>query len=329
MSDPRDWLRELRHSWPLLRGRSRTEITTLPVPGTAQPPVRVGVDGAGYRHLLVPVGAEEVKVESIEGTLKVDLRTYTFSRVPLRYVDIACLRADLFDLFDEVLADVLENADLATDTRAEASLDVVERWRSLLGTHRSRLLTLVGQMSLFAELTILDLVTRDTALDISWWRGPRREPHDIVLPGCAVEVKAVGGSSSSVEIHGVTQLQPPGKPLALVLATVAEDDAGVRLPELIDSVLSRVDDRGSAIRLLTAAGYSTSDAERYREAFSVTELAHVVIDETVPRIVPGSFADGAPPAGVDGVNYRIELDALDALAARGETALLTWVRDQR
>ena len=184
-------------------------------------------------------------------------------------------------------------------------------------------------MSLFAELTILDLVTRDTALDISWWRGPRREPHDIVLPGCAVEVKAVGGSSSSVEIHGVTQLQPPGKPLALVLATVAEDDAGVRLPELIDRVLSRVDDRGSAIRLLTAAGYSTSDAERYREAFSVTELAHVVIDETVPRIVPGSFADGAPPAGVDGVNYRIELDALDALAARGETALLTWVRDQR
>lgn len=329
MSDPRDWLRELRHSWPLLHGRSRTEITTLPVAGTAQPPVRVGVDGGGCRHLLVPVGAEEVKVKAAEGTLKVDLRTYTFSRVPLRYVDIACLRADLFDLFDEVLADVLENADIATSSRAEASLEVVDRWRTLLGTHRAHLLSLVGQMSLFAELTVLDLVTRDTALDIGWWRGPRREPHDIVLPGCAIEVKAIGGAASSVEIHGVTQLEPPGKPLALVLATVAEDGAGIRLPELVDSVLERVDDRGSAIRQLTAAGYSTADAERYRESFLVTELAHVVIDKTVPRIVRGSFADGAPPAGVDGLNYRVDLNALDGLAARGETALVDWVRDSR
>jgi hypothetical protein len=180
-------------------------------------------------------------------------------------------------------------------------------------------------MSLFGELTVLDLITHGRTLDISWWRGPRREPHDIVLPECAVEVKAVGATSTSVEIHGVHQLDPPGLPLALVLATVAEDDAGTGLPELVDRLLARVTDRGQAVRLLATAGYSLADAERYRERFAVTEIAHAEVTDSVPRIVPQSFGKTGLPSGVDDVSYRIELDALDGLVARGRTALLDWV----
>jgi hypothetical protein len=326
VTGPAQWLRELRHSWPLLRGRRQSEITTAPLPlGQPSAPVRVGVDGTGARHLLVPVGDEDVRVDAVEGALRVELRTYTFARVPLRYVDISCVRPDLFDLFDEVLVDVLAAVESTPDAAARTALEVVGRWRALLGTHRARLLTLVGQMSLFAELTVLDLVTRSRTLDISWWRGPRREPHDIVLPGCALEVKAIGAATSSVEIHGVHQLELPGKPLTLVLATLAEEDTGTGLPDLVERVLGRVDDRGKAVRLLAAAGYAPADAERYRERFAVTELAHVEITETVPRIVPQSFGTAGVPTGVDGITYRIELDALDGFATRGETALLDWV----
>lgn len=326
MTAPHDWLRELRHSWPLLGGGRRTEIDTAPLPlGGTGAPVRAGVDGSGARHLLVPVGEEEVRPDRVEGALLVELRTYTFSRTPLRYVDISCARPDLFRIFDEILADVLLGANDAPQAPARAALDVVGRWRALLATHRARLLTLVGQMSLVGELTVLDLVTRDEPLDISSWRGPRREPHDIVLPGFAVEVKAIGTTSTSVEIHGVHQLEPPGVPLALVLATVAEDDSGATLPELVDRILARVTDRGRAVRLLTAAGFALADADHYRERFAVTDIAHVEATDAVPRIVPKSFGEQGVPAGVDGISYSVELDALDGLVARGEAALLGWV----
>lgn len=325
MTGPTRWLRELRHSWPLLRGERRTEIATIPLGGRTTNSVRAGVDGNGTRHLLIPVGEEELRVDPADGALLVALRTYTFSRVPLRYLDISCSRPDLFDLFDEVLVDVLAAADGAPERPARVALVVVGRWRALLKTHRPRLLTLVGQMALFGELTVLDTVTRDGDLDISWWRGPRLEPHDIVLPECAIEVKAVGASSTSVEIHGVHQLEPPGVPLALVLATVVEDGAGTSLPELVERVLARVMDRGKAVRLLATAGYSQADADDYGERFAVVGIAHVEATDAVPRIVPTSFAGGALPAGVDGVTYRIDLDAIDHLVARGESALREWV----
>lgn len=326
MSSHANWPRELAHSWPLLRGRHRSEITTAPLPlGQEATPLRVGVDGAGAHHLLVPVGDEVVRVEPVEGALRVELRTFTFAGVPLRYVDISCTRPDLFDLFDEVLVDVLAAVETTPGSQAQISLDVVSRWRALLSTHRARLLTLVGQMSLFAELTVLDLVTRGGDLDISWWRGPRREPHDIVLPASALEVKAIGAASTSVEIHGVKQLEPPGARLALVLATVGEDDSGTGLPDLVEQVLGRVQDRGAAIRLLAAAGYVQADADRYRERFIVADLAHAEVTDAMPRIVPQSFGPAGVPKGVDGVNYRLELDALDGLAVRGETALVHWV----
>lgn len=327
MTAPTNWLRELRHSWPLLRGGLPSEITTVPLPlsfGSAE--ARIGIDGIGVRHLLVPVlDDDEVQADNLEGVLAVRIRTYTFGRQPLRYLDLVCGRSDLFDLFDEVLVDVLEALQTSPSGPARTSLGVIGRWRSLLETRRARLLTLVGQMSLFGELTVLDLVTRDRNLDISWWRGPLREPQDILLPGCALEIKAIGPSSSSVEIHGVQQLEPPGVPLALVLITVTEDDAGVRLPDLVEQLVVRTSDRGETLRRLAAAGYSTADSDRYQERFAVTAFAHVEVTGAVPRIVPQSFSTGTVPQGIDGVNYRIELDALDPFVARGEAALLSWV----
>lgn len=326
MTTAPDWARELDHSWPLLRARSSTEVTTAPLPLVPDTdPVRIGVDGTGIRHLLVPVGDSNVRGDDAESALAVRVRTYTFGRVPLRYVDIVCLRPDLNGPFNEVLVDVLNAVADDPKSAARAAVDVVARWRALLGTRRGRLLTLVGQLSLFAELTVLDLATHDRALDVSWWRGPLREPHDIVLPDRALEVKAVGMTSTTVEIHGVHQLEPPGMPLALVLATVSESDGGTTLPALVEEILNRVDNRGETVRRLGAAGYSGSDADRYVERFAVTDLGVIEVTEALPRIVPTSFGDAGIPHGVDGVAYRIGLDALDPHTARGETALNDWI----
>jgi hypothetical protein len=320
-----DWLTELQHTWPVLSPHTQTEISTSPVQlGSAD--ARVGLDGAGGRHLLVAIADpnDTPASDEVDGSLVVRIRTYTFAGTPRRYVDIVCNRPDLFDLFDEVLSDVadcLETADRPTIAAAE----VVERWRALMATRPARMLTLTAQMSLVGELHILMTTAPDQAIDIATWRGPLREPHDIRLPDRALEVKTLGSTSTTIEIHGIQQLDPPGCPLALVLVEVTETDRGRTLPEMVDELLDRATARSDAIRILATAGYSPVDADRYPQTYAVNEVAYVEVAESVPRIVHGSFAAGALPNGVDDVTYRVELEALDPVLIRGESALLAWV----
>jgi len=319
-----DWAVELDHTWPLLETKGSTSIASAPLPIEAGAgSVRVGVDGGQGRHLLVPVGDEDVRADDVEGALTVLLRTYTFHDTPLRYVDVACTRPDLAHAFDNVLVDVLGQIE-HTPTPAGTTVEALSRWRALLATRRGIKLSLTEQMSLFAELTVLDLVTRGERLSAQWWRGPRREPHDIVTPRRALEVKAVGATSSTVTIHGIDQLEPPGLPLALVVVEVAEDPNGRSLPELIDAVLSRVEDLGEALWLLTAAGFERVDSDRYDERFTVVDVGHVQVSDALPRVVESSFGPAGLPMGVSRVAYHIGLDILDPLLTRGEHALRTW-----
>ena len=200
----------------------------------------------------------------------------------------------------------------------------VDRWRALLAVRRGTRLSLTEQMSLFAELTVLDLVTRGGALPAAWWRGPRREPHDIVTPARAFEVKAVGRTSSTVTIHGVDQLEPPGRPLALVLVEVVEAEDGRSLPDLVDGVLSRVDDLGDALWSLTAAGFDRAEPEHYPERFTVEDIGHLEVTDEVPRIVASSFGPTGAPTGLSRLQYRLDLDVLHPFVVRGEGALRGW-----
>jgi hypothetical protein len=319
-----DWATELAHTWPLLEAEGPTRISSAPLPIPAVGgSVRIGVDGGDGRHLLVPVGDEEVRADGLEGALTVLLRTYTFQDTPLRYVDVSCTRPDLVHAFDNVLVDILGQIE-HTPAPASTTVEAVSRWRALLATRRGEKLTLTEQMSLFAELTVLDAVTQGAELPSRWWRGPRREPHDIVTPARAVEVKAVGSTSVGVTIHGVDQLEPPGRPLALVVAEVAEDRGGRTLPELVDAVLARADDRGEALWLLTAAGFERADAERYQERFTISDIGHVEVSNALPRVVPSSFGAGGVPSGVSRIEYRLDLNVLDPLLIRGESALRAW-----
>lgn len=325
MTDTDRWERELQFSWPLLSPRTRTEITTVPVPTSTPEPMRVGVDGGGARHLLVPLQGTDLRGDDGESALAMRVRTYTFGRIPARFLDVVCARPDLFEKFDKVLAEILLGVEASPSTAAATTVEVVRQWRSLLATRSSSLLTMVAQMGLFAELTVLDLAASDGRVETAWWRGPRQEPHDIVLPARALEVKAVGSSSTSIEIHGLHQLEAPQRPLALVVLTLTEADEGRTLPDLVEEMLGRFDNRGEAIQLLSHAGYSRVDADRYTERFTITDAAIVEIDDSVPRIVPGSFGPSGVPLGLCGVVYRIQLSALAPRIQRGLSAIHAWI----
>lgn len=316
-----NWRRELLHSWPLLAPPAGSQISTTPLKiSTAGGRIRIGVDSNGARHLLVPmsIGSDEPESDDVEGSLLVGVVSHSFNNRGARYVDVGCFRADLFDLFDGVLTDILgEISENVSQNPGLIAAKVVNRWRNLLELRRQRLLTLVAQMSLFAELHVLNVVAPNEEITTDWWRGPLRESHDLVFPGCAVEVKAVGASAKMIEIHGIRQLNPPaGLQLLLAVATVIESPDGTTLPELIDKVFKRVVDRGAFDRRLAAVGYSHLDRDRFQHRFEIPDLAHLLVAGSVPRIVPESFATGGPPAGVDHLVYTVSLDRLEPFLIR-------------
>ncbi|QSE93904.1 PD-(D/E)XK motif protein [Rhodococcus pseudokoreensis] len=324
------WVKELSHCWPVL-APSGLEVASAPLPlMTANGQCRVAVDGAGARHLLIPLGpSERPSLGDEEGAVTVRVRTHSFGTGPTRYVDISCFRLDLFDLFDDVLTDVLVAIEAAMESPAETAIAVVNRWRSLLQIRSRRVLTYVGQLALFGELFVLKMTEERNRVRISSWRGPLREPHDIVLDDRAVEVKTVGLASTSIEIHGVRQLEPPGVPLALVVVSVEEDPDGRTLPELVTSLLDTVDDRSEAIRRLGAVGYTVRDSEHYKQRFSVPTVEHVEVSDNTPRIVPSTFAAGGVPGGVDRLVYSVELSSLRSWLTAGEPALRDWLGTEK
>lgn len=328
MTPTRRWQRELLHTWPVLRPTGSAEFATSVIQLGAERRVRLAVDNHATRHLLIPTGEEELQVDPVEGVLTVGTRTDSFSGSRIRHLDIGCRRVDLFDVFDELVCEVLSAIEGTTRSPTTTALEVIDKWRTLLTARGGRLLTLPRQVALFAELTVLDILAEVSELHSSWWRGPLREPHDIVGPSAAIEVKAVGAASSEVEIHGAHQLDPPGMPLALVLIETTEVADGRTVSDLARSFLNRASDAGLARRLLAQAGWCPADADAYTTRFAANQIVHIEVSAEIPRVVPELFVAGDLPTGVVSMNYSVAVDALNPHAVRGESALQEWWKAQ-
>ena len=286
--------------------------------------VRLGVDRAGTRHLFVAVESGDRRVpDDVVGALLVKRRTFTFDGAAALFLDIQCIRSDLFDLFDDLLIDILDA--MAERAGSDTALEVIDRWRSLLATKGRQALTQSAQRGLIAELHVLRLLWAPPSLiDVSVWRGPLGEPHDILAPTFAIEVKSVSSRGRSVEIHGPMQLAPPGRPLALVILELEEDEAGETVAHVAADIVQRSQDRDLANARLALAGYSSGDAELYSTRFAVRGLRHVAVDVNTPRIVPDSFTAGVLPEGLLYLSYALDLVVLERMSMFGENSLRHW-----
>ncbi|WP_169811528.1 PD-(D/E)XK motif protein [Nocardia harenae] len=317
---------DLANRWAVIGPNSRDAPLTSSVFVMASGVgARIGVDASSGRHLLIPVSDRDSldAPEGLVGALQLRRVSYVFDRVTATYLDLHCLRADLFDLFDEVVLDIARAVD--AETPADSALRIIERWRALFATRGKRVLSPQAQLALIAELSVLGIAFRDRPIEAHSWRGPEGEPHDILLPGCALEVKALGASARHVEIHGVQQLAPPGRPLALVLVHLVADEAGASVVSVATDFLDRADDRALAAQRLATIGLSLADANLYPACYRIEMVRCVPVGGAVPRIAPSSFAGDAVPAGISYVNYGVELSALIPLARTGESELERWI----
>ncbi len=225
---------DLRNRWAVLGPSSDAELfrsSTLTTDSGDN--LRVAVDQVGNRHLLVPVHSSDRRVpEDVVGAVLVGRRPIAFDSTTAYFLDVQCVRADLFDLFDDLVLKVIEVVNGGGG--ADAAIEVINRERILLATRAREKLSFSKQRGLLAELYILGLTSGSNPIDVSTWRGPLKAPHDIVTGTYALEVKSVGGGSRNIEIHGAEQLAEPGKPLALVIVELSEDATGQSIAEDAD-----------------------------------------------------------------------------------------------
>ncbi|MEU5664236.1 PD-(D/E)XK motif protein [Streptomyces longwoodensis] len=321
------WQAQLKAHWSILNTRRTpdgmaTNGLGLAVGDDAE--VRVGVDGRGDHHLLVPADGQGASIEDHQAAyiriqrceLFVDGRNHLFT-------DIVCHHPDLSDLFDDILAAMLVELAAGSGQRAETVCKrVLDEWRELL-RRRGGLLSDEALRGLFGELIVLQKVlTANPENGLSAWRGPDREPHDFRLGNGDLEVKTLGVNGSTVRIHGIGQLEPPTDgALHLIVVRLLPAPDGLALPDLVEQLQTKVGDRKNFALALARSGYSQLDADHYRDRrFTVARITALPINGTFPRIVPSALSGILPPE-VSSLSYSLDLSLLLPFAALTDGAL--------
>jgi hypothetical protein len=183
---------------------------------------------------------------------------------------------------------------------------VIERWRRFFGRtndglSRDEQLGLVGELWL-----LLEWLPAVTVAAVDAWRGPLGGRHDWVSSaGLSVEVKTTG-SSTGPAVHRVGRLdqldEPPGGRLYLLSVRVIADASG---QHSLDALLERARAAASAAGptcatllddRLRALDLTQADVGRYREPLRAAQAELFEVRADFPRLVPGSFPTGCPPA---------------------------------
>lgn len=278
--------------------------------------LRLGRDREGLPHLLVPVGRSDVG-EPLRGTegLSLDVRDLLVEDLPVRFLDLACLRADLSHVFAGLAVDVCLRLLSRPGEPVDSVTTVIDEWRALL-ERRPSTWTPSRCAGLFAELVVLRRLTAMDAGALTTWAGPFGAAQDFRVPHRAIEVKAtVGAEGRIVRVHGSDQLEAPaGGELHLAWFRLGEtpgDNGGATLRTLLDQIGAAVADVKLWAECLSRLGVPAAPQQGFEDRrFSVLEERWYQVGPTFPKVVPAAFADGAVPAGVGGIDYLLDLDVV-------------------
>ena len=288
---------------------------------TPHGPVLAAVHNTGARYLLVSIDAKHTLREDVDGRAVMLRRQILEDETSYRaYAALALVDNRLRDLFTALCAEIVGRI-AATPDRAVAALRrTLADWRSLLSGSR-RTLGPSELSGLFGELTILRaLLDRDPGA-VTFWTGPSRTEQDFHRGGTALEVKSTTSPESrTVRIHGVGQLDAGGSGRLLLTWFRLRTDRGRSVPDLVDEILAATDDDAAFVAGLRDVGYLSTEREIYaRRVFEVVEQRTFEVGPGFPRITVGGLTGDATLAGLDRVDYDLDLDSAPAAAGRTDT----------
>lgn len=307
--------RTLRGDWQVLESIATAGLASLPLADFEAEGARIASDESGARHLLVRTSLPSRSWSQIDSPMKDAVHTLTFGGVRENYLDVRCASTALFEVFDALIADVLEASRGAADPGRAVDVSL-SQWRAMFRAVSSGAFGKDRRYGLFAELKVMEsCVDQIGDAAVGMWTGPLGRPHDFELPAGCLEVKAVGATSTDVTIHGFGQLLPDGDPLDLIVLTIGESATGQTIAELIASIESRVG-VGGLSAALARTGYEGSAPD---ERLVVMDSFAVRVDERVPALTVRTV-DSETLSRLTHVEYDVPLALLAQLAAPEPTS---------
>jgi hypothetical protein len=293
------------------RGEYRVFISDV---AAAEGKALLALDPQGLRHLLIPVRAG-VHVEADERSSGVHVlgRTLVDNNAATAFVDVACRKPHLAEVFGHLVDEVLEELAREPGKPGTIARRVLNRWRELLERERPGLLSDEELTGLFGELWVLQRLVEENPSALGAWSGPLGARFDFQCPDTALEAKtSLKSEGVVVHVHGIDQLEPPadGELFLRVLRVERGPGAGLSLPEVVQRIRDAGVDALAFTSKLHAAGFAESDARHYADTrFAVHEDRVYRVDDTFPRISRESFVSGDLPARIGGLRYTIDLTA--------------------
>jgi hypothetical protein len=273
--------------------------------------VLFSIDGELHAHLLMPVPAGTALVEDrrSEGVQVVRHELLEGDGRQL-YVDLVCTKPHLERTFHLLAEEILEELRAGKRQPDQIAVAAIARWRELLDRPprpplgRERLAGLFGELLVLGELVALI----PGALEL--WSGPRRQRHDFTGATCSIEVKTTMSIKRRIEVNGLDQLAPPDTgELYLRFFRVEEASGSSSVPDLVEKLADAGVARRELLTLLAAVDYDMAHENDYRRhGFRVVERRLYRVTRGFPCLTNLSFTGGAPPPGIDGVSYGVNLD---------------------
>ena len=143
------------------------------------------------------------------------------------------------------------------------------------------------------------------------WNGPDGASYDIETDSKFVEVKStLSRNKRDITVSNQFQLDPPGKPLNLVLCIF---EPTIKSGISINGILEKLDELGYNIGMinqkLSELGFEEGMSSR-NQTFLLHEMLKYTVGSDFPRITPESFVGGVLPTGVTKITYTVDLSGM-------------------
>ncbi|WP_019572096.1 PD-(D/E)XK motif protein [Thioalkalivibrio sp. ALMg3] len=268
---------------------------------------------AGAPSVMVAIEPDEKGPDSLSGK-NVEIGTATISMAGRRQrgIRVTCREPRLRHVFAELVASIHRRLRQGRSGHA-AVRDAVVDFRRLLDGGAGDTVTREVAAGLAGELMLLKTLVEADPSAWKTWEGPEGGEHDFHRGGKSFEVKtSTRRAASTVEIHGIRQLDPPAAGLHLVHQTLIPDaDGDISVPSLVADIEGRVADPAGFYERLSAADYSHLSAHRWElHRFTRGLRRFFVVGKEFPRLTPDRLASGDLDPGIDGVTFSLRLDAI-------------------
>lgn len=181
------------------------------------------------------------------------------------------------------------------------------KWKEILGNKNidARIYDVLGELCVFRQLL-------KSGCDLQW-NGPSKASYDIETDTYFAEVKStISRSKTEVTISNHFQLDPPGKPLKLILCRFEPTVySGVSIDKIVDEIGEMGYNKSDINAKLGEMGFDEGMSAR-KKCFILHEMLKYDIGPDFPRITPESFVGGVLPECITKISYTVDLSGMQA-----------------